>query len=91
MALSNGSEWFEHAGHRYTGEHVLLIYRNGVRQELPFEPFRTRAEWDVFAKAMRDLRDPSRPMLVARDSLLRMGETIEARQLPHAERNGWTS
>lgn len=54
----------------------------------PPEPFATRAEWDGFVTAMRALRDPSQPML-CRESLLSIGEEIEARQLPHAENMGW--
>jgi hypothetical protein len=37
---------------------------------------------------MRRLRDPNTPML-ARGSLLRIGEAIEARQRPLAEQRGW--
>ena len=37
---------------------------------------------------MRKLNDPNIPML-ARDDLLKIGETIEARQRPHAESMGW--
>jgi hypothetical protein len=59
--------------------------RGNVRE---FEPFKTRGEWDEFAGAMRDLRDKAKPML-CREALLKMGENIESRQRPHAERQGW--
>jgi hypothetical protein len=61
------------------------LRRGNVRE---FEPFKTRGEWDEFAEAMRDLRDKAKPML-CREALLKMGENIEARQRPHAERQGW--
>ena len=51
-------------------------------------PFRSRAQWDEFCELMRQLRDPSVPM-IAREPLLAMGERIERRQRPHAERMGW--
>ena len=56
----------------------------------PQAPFETREQWEEFAEAMHRLRDPNEAMLV-RGQLLRIGEAIEARQLPHAQRQGWTA
>lgn len=52
------------------------------------EPFAARRDWDDFAAAMRKLRDPNERFM-ARDKLLAIGESIEARQKPHAVSRGW--
>ena len=44
--------------------------------------------WDDFAAAMRKLRNHNVPML-CRDSLLAIGQTIQAKQGPNAENRGW--
>jgi hypothetical protein len=54
----------------------------------PQAAFTRRADWDGFVAAMRSLRDRSIPCQ-DRQALIRMGEKIEARQRPNAERMGW--
>ena len=56
--------------------------------ENPSAPFAKKSEWDDFADAMRKLRDPNDSM-ANREMLLAIGETIEARQRPHAQSMGW--
>jgi hypothetical protein len=69
-------------------EHRLLPPA-GTRPEGQ-EPFATKREWLDFADAMRKLRDSNTRML-ARDQLLAIGMTIEARQKPHAQSMGWSA
>lgn len=49
---------------------------------------RSRAEWQDFDETITRLRDPSIPF-IARDALLRIGESIEARWRPYAVGQGW--
>ena len=62
----------------------------GARTKLPGEQpfFDTRSQWDGFQEALRIVRDPS-VGLYGKEPLRKIGEAIERRQRPHAERNGW--
>jgi hypothetical protein len=51
-------------------------------------PFEHRRDWDALLAALASLRDPTIPCY-DRDSLLKIGATIEARQRPNAETQGW--
>lgn len=87
MALSDGRSEVTFKGIRYTGEMILDVWKAGVEAD-PTAPM-SRAEWLDFCEAMRALRDPNTRILGDRSALLRIGETIDARQRPHAERQGW--
>ena len=50
--------------------------------------FTERRQWTDFEAALAVVRDPSQ-LLHAREALLKIGRTIEARQRPNAERMGW--
>jgi hypothetical protein len=89
MALTSGQAEFVWNGHKYTGRLVLMIYARPPA-DAPFEPFRTRQEWDEFAELMRLLRDPT-VSIAGHADLLRIGEFFEARQKPHAVAKGWTA
>lgn len=64
------------------------------RRETRADLFASKAEWDAHQAALRDLRDHARPVFGGpgmRAALLRLGEAIEARNRPHADRMGWTT
>lgn len=80
------AEWRRvHARPEPIPEHRRLAHRRVTNE---FVPLPNKREWDLFCDALRKVRDPSILML-AREPLLRIGEVMYARQLPHAQAMGW--
>jgi hypothetical protein len=84
-ALSGGAP-VPFQGIIYTPEMQIDMYQR--RDEPRDELLKTKRDWDEFQGAMRKVRDPNEPM-ASRNSLLRIGEAMEARQRPHAVAKGW--
>lgn len=86
--FSDGSKPVRYQGIAYTGPMLLsMYYRNDTGRD-EHVPFTSRAQWVEFAEAMRKLRDPNIEVYGNAD-LLRLGESIEARQMPTAVSKGW--
>ena len=91
VVFANGEAFLRWEGTKYTGPMLLDLYRRSWRDnEASAEQqfFDTRSQWDGFLEALRIVRDPS-VGLYGKDPLRKIGEAIERRQRPHAERNGW--
>lgn len=85
MAHTSGRATVRWKGVNYTGPMMLDLYHSKGN---PYASFETKSDWDGFCEAMRKLRNPDVPM-TDRPALLRIGESIEARQRPHAEQRAW--
>jgi hypothetical protein len=83
MALSDGRTAFTFRSLKRTPQERLEL-DDGRRQA----PFKTKRDWDDFQEALRIVRDPA-ITLIGKRHLLEIGEAIDARQRPNAERNGW--
>ena len=91
VVAANGLAFVRWEGTKYTGPMLLDLYRRSWREhetQEPQEVFGSKAQWDGFQEAMRVVRDPN-VTLFGTLPLRKIGEAIEQRQRPHAERNGW--